>query len=981
MMNKQVLIVVLFLCFTSTSFATASFQGLGDLAGGNFESKAYAISGNGKVVVGSSSSSTSNRNQAFIWTADNGMQGLDYLTGSQRTSARDVSFNGSIVVGWSGYLDDNPNAFKWTESGGITNLGGSRANAISDNGSVIAGSIYDHAPNEAVRWTEPVGMVGLGGREVYGISADGSVAVGVDGYTSEMEAVYWNVSGDMISLGLGGTYESARAASSDGTVIVGSGSFGLNSYGQVFRWVLGEGWHLIESLPNSTHCYALDVSSDGTIVVGTNLISGGGSDAFIWDEINGTRNLQDLLANFYGLNLTGWDLEGVSGIAADNITLVGYGINPDGNREAWLATLPEDPMPPAANANPDQTVSDIDANGSEQVTLDGSASTDSDGDIVSWVWTDESGNIIADGEIVTVNLSVGVHTITLTVTDDGGLTDSDTVVITVEAPAEANAIATWMSGSDMKDAMGVYGTKGVADPANIPGARRSSSSWTDSASNLWLFGGLGYAREGGFRFLGDLWKYDGENWTWVTGSDTGNNKGVYGTKGVADPTNDPGARVGGISWTDSSDNFWLFGGNGYGNAGYSNGLLNDIWKYDGQNWTWVSGSGKFYSHGVYGTKGVADPANIPGARGGSAYWTDSDDNLWLFGGSGYTSTNSQGVLSDLWKYDGENWTWISGANTLSTKGVYGTKGVADPANTPGARSSSAYWTGSAGDFWLFGGIGFDSAGSIGHLNDLWKYDGSRWTWVCGSDTVESYGIYGTKGIGDTANVPGARVASSSWTDSAGNLWLFGGYGFTIEGNEGHLNDLWKYDGENWTWVIGADTVGNYGVYGTKGVADPANIPGARFASIFWANRENNLWLFGGYGRDGGGRSGQLNDLWKIEVYEYNFNTAPVADAGDDITVYAGADGTARLKLDGSGSYDADAGDVLSYYWFNDADELIAEGKDPNVILTAGVHVIELVVDDGTVSSEPNSVVVTVVEAKEAKAYVFPRVLNAASRGR
>ena len=36
------------------------------------------------------------------------------------------------------------------------------------------------------------------------------------------------------------------------------------------------------------------------------------------------------------------------------------------------------------------------------------------------------------------------------------------------------------------------------------------------------------------------------------------------------------------------------------------------------------------------------------------------------------------------------------------------------------------------------------------------------------------GVYGTKGVPAAANVPGARDESISWTDSTGNLWLFGG---------------------------------------------------------------------------------------------------------------------------------------------------------------------------------------------------------------
>lgn len=61
-------------------------------------------------------------------------------------------------------------------------------------------------------------------------------------------------------------------------------------------------------------------------------------------------------------------------------------------------------------------------------------------------------------------------------------------------------------------------------------------------------------------------------WTWVSGSNALNQPGVYGTQGVASTTNIPGARYGSISWVDSSDNLWLFGGNN--NTGY----LNDLWK-------------------------------------------------------------------------------------------------------------------------------------------------------------------------------------------------------------------------------------------------------------------------------------------------------------------------------------------------------------------------------------------------------------------
>jgi hypothetical protein len=87
-------------------------------------------------------------------------------------------------------------------------------------------------------------------------------------------------------------------------------------------------------------------------------------------------------------------------------------------------------VPPTADAGTAQTVTDTDANGSEDVTLDGTGSGDSDGALVSYVW-EENSEQIATGANPIVSLAVGTHTIDLTVTDDQGATATDTVVITV----------------------------------------------------------------------------------------------------------------------------------------------------------------------------------------------------------------------------------------------------------------------------------------------------------------------------------------------------------------------------------------------------------------------------------------------------------------------------------------------------------------------------------------------------------------------
>ena len=69
------------------------------------------------------------------------------------------------------------------------------------------------------------------------------------------------------------------------------------------------------------------------------------------------------------------------------------------------------------------------------------------------------------------------------------------------------------------------------------------------------------------------------NWVWVHGRNARDHLGSYGTKSVADFLNVPCARKSSVSWIDSRDNLWFFGGEVVIPAVY--GKLNDLWKFDG----------------------------------------------------------------------------------------------------------------------------------------------------------------------------------------------------------------------------------------------------------------------------------------------------------------------------------------------------------------------------------------------------------------
>ena len=85
-------------------------------------------------------------------------------------------------------------------------------------------------------------------------------------------------------------------------------------------------------------------------------------------------------------------------------------------------------QPPVADAGPDRFVECSGPNGTP-VTLDGSGSTDPNGDPLTFTWVGPFGTWT--GETIYPDLPLGTHTITLTVDDGRGKTDSDTVDVTV----------------------------------------------------------------------------------------------------------------------------------------------------------------------------------------------------------------------------------------------------------------------------------------------------------------------------------------------------------------------------------------------------------------------------------------------------------------------------------------------------------------------------------------------------------------------
>jgi Galactose oxidase, central domain/Kelch motif len=429
------------------------------------------------------------------------------------------------------------------------------------------------------------------------------------------------------------------------------------------------------------------------------------------------------------------------------------------------------------------------------------------------------------------------------------------------------------------------------------------------------------------------------DWTWIDGTKTAGTvppgTPVYGLfpstapSSIPNPlTNTPGARYGAAGWTDKGGNLWMFGGNGWELTGKSPGApdtlnapMNDLWVcamigVDYCEWQLVGAYNTTYGTGIYanaqheGQSGVytnlgstySVPTPVPGGRLGMATWTDNNGDLWLFGGSDGTE-----FLNDLWEFNASSfspytvtayttntgqWTVEGGSGTTNQPGNY-TSGTL----TPGARTNAVSWTDNSGNFWLFGGYGYDgeSPAVLGYLNDLWEYTGGHWVWVSGgkTDQANQNGIYGTRGTATSTNMPGGRQEAVGWVDAIGNLWLFGGEGEDSVGTtNGILNDLWMYNisSKEWTWVTGSNTANQTGVYEAQPVVGPVNttgaagtcgltlgssvlncavisttgaVPGSRWGASAWIDGSGDLWLFGGWGLDSTATNGNgaLNDLW------------------------------------------------------------------------------------------------------------------------
>ena len=279
------------------------------------------------------------------------------------------------------------------------------AQAVTDGAKVInmslGGPEYSQAMYDAVQDAWGAGLVIVAG-------------AGNDGTTAEFYPAAFN---NVISVGAFDEDHRRASFSNYGTWvdISAPGNVIMSSYPMASCATTGA--------PGDTGCY--------TWLSGTSMATPhvSGAAALVWSRSDVISNAQvvDILLNSA-------DPRGVDAVRLDSWTSHG-GLNLHNAMSYGLTNLA-----PVAHAGPDRTLTDSGGDGVELVTLDGSASTDSDGTIVSHEWR-EGGTVVGLIAAPQVWLPVGTHTLTLQVTDDDGATGTDSVVVTVMPPPNLPPVA------------------------------------------------------------------------------------------------------------------------------------------------------------------------------------------------------------------------------------------------------------------------------------------------------------------------------------------------------------------------------------------------------------------------------------------------------------------------------------------------------------------------------------------------------------
>lgn len=340
-------ILLLLVSMACLRASASEFVLLGTL-GEEQSSEAKDVSWDGQTVVGNASVPPYSLFHAFRWRRGTGMQDLGTLSPDGRSWANAVSADGGVVVGACN--GNGPVAFIWDEKNGMRVPFFSRqseAVEVTADGRAVFGwavygwETYPHETNsEIFRWTQELGVQYLSryplGAKPTAASANGDVITAYHRGSNHFEYHAFLLSTSSPFENLGGLYGDDSiplGISADGSTVVGS-EHPVNG-GPPWYWTRSTGFHLLPTpwgwgLPRAA-------SRDGSIVVGE--MEREGSDrervAVRW-RIDGLPSYEILQDTYAARIPAGWTLRSATSISPDGRFIVGNATDRAGYVQAWL---------------------------------------------------------------------------------------------------------------------------------------------------------------------------------------------------------------------------------------------------------------------------------------------------------------------------------------------------------------------------------------------------------------------------------------------------------------------------------------------------------------------------------------------------------------------------------------------------------------------------------------------------------------------
>lgn len=354
------------------------------------------------------------------------------------------SFSSAVAISDSGYIAGDSNlrtddsifhAFVIRPGGSMLDLGtlggtSSSAYGVNNSGWVVgSSSVPDNSSLHAFlhNGTAMLDLGTLGGASSVAVDVNDAGQVTGDATTAaEQNRAFLYTSGVLVDLGtLGGTHSTAVALNERG-VVIGNSTTADDAETHAFLYQNGVMLDLGSLGGGSSSAKAINNHGQ---VVGNSANANAQPRAFVWE--NGVMtDLNSLLPAD-----SGWELTSARFIN-DRQQIVGEGLH-QGQSSWYLLTLgagQEENHPPVAKAGDDQTLMC-----NRLVHLDGTASSDPDGDALSFQW--RQGEVaLGDTAVIDLELAPGSHTLTLIVTDARGLAAEDRVVVNVTADTLAPVV-------------------------------------------------------------------------------------------------------------------------------------------------------------------------------------------------------------------------------------------------------------------------------------------------------------------------------------------------------------------------------------------------------------------------------------------------------------------------------------------------------------------------------------------------------------